>query len=134
MKKTIYWSTHLRLYHKQYALATYGLTICQQDRVSNHTLTRLDINSLLLDPWVASLVTQTLVVETCVILYGAENWILDEGCLELLELLWEESSNTLPTSLLPCCDKIRPDTHACLGSYLLASSSNHHVEYMLYMP
>ena len=27
----------------------------------------------------------------------------------------------LPTSLLPCCDKIRQDIHTCLGYYLLAN-------------
>ena len=80
----------MRLYLTRLALATCGLIICQQGKVLNLTSTGPDGNSLplVLQVGHSNPLSAREVFETCVIptlLYGAENWILDDGCLELLE-------------------------------------------------
>lgn len=74
----------LRLFPVQNALATHGHMTCQQDKGSNQ---QSQMQFLALDGFLdhSSPLSSREVFETCVIptlLYGAENWILNEGCLE----------------------------------------------------
>jgi len=78
-----------RPFLKLCALAICGLTICPLDGEYGPTSVRLEDNSLLLALLgLSNPLSAREVVETCVIptlLYGADNWILDKACLELLE-------------------------------------------------
>ena len=89
VKKTtyIYWSTQLRLYHKLFDLAIPMVSqfVSKTENINKARRQFFALGSLGGFLGHSNPLSAREVVETCVIptlLYGAENWILDEGCLE----------------------------------------------------